>query len=558
MSTAIQRRRGTGAQHSSFTGLLGEFTFDTTDNRIVAHDGVTPGGHPVAKESEVTGFATIASPTFTGTPAAPTAAAATNTTQIATTAFVRTEIANLADSAPAALDTLNELAAALGDDPNFATTMTNALAAKAPLASPAFTGNPTVPTQSTSDDSTKAASTAFVHDVVDAISGGGSVKRNRIVNPAMQISSVNGNTSGTTDAYVPADSWQVDRVTSAGTITVQRVQSRTPNGSLDRLRVTITAADASLAAGEYLKAKQSIIGREVADLQYGLAGAVDTVLRFGFKGPQGTYAVALHNSALNRSYVALFTISAPQANTDTEQELAIPGDTSGTWLTDTGIGITVDIVLACGSTFQGATGWQAGNILGTSGVSNGMGTISSVFEVFDVGLYADPDSTGTAPEWELPSYRTESGLGPHVLLEDQKAQNTGGGTFTSGADQTRVLNTKVYDPNGYCTLSSNQFTLIAGTWHISWAAPAYAVNKHQSWLYNVSDAATVQRGSSCFSSATGEADPGPSFGDAVVTISGSKAFEIRHRCETTYSVGFGGPANFGTEVYTRVQITKVG
>jgi len=67
--------------------------------------------------------ANIASPTFTGVPAAPTAAAATNTTQIATTAFVRTEVSNLVASAPSTLDTLNELAAALGDDPNFATTI---------------------------------------------------------------------------------------------------------------------------------------------------------------------------------------------------------------------------------------------------------------------------------------------------------------------------------------------------------------------------------------------------------------------------------------------------
>ena len=73
--------------------------------------------------------ADIASPTFTGTPAAPTAAAGTNTTQLATTAFVSTAVANVIDSAPGALDTLNELAAALGDDANFATTITNSIAA---------------------------------------------------------------------------------------------------------------------------------------------------------------------------------------------------------------------------------------------------------------------------------------------------------------------------------------------------------------------------------------------------------------------------------------------
>ena len=86
------------------------------------------------------GAAPLASPTFTGTPAAPTATGGTNTTQVATTAFVRAEVAALVASAPTSLDTLNELATALGNDASFSTTMTNALGAKAPLASPTFTG----------------------------------------------------------------------------------------------------------------------------------------------------------------------------------------------------------------------------------------------------------------------------------------------------------------------------------------------------------------------------------------------------------------------------------
>ena len=78
-------------------------------------------------------YAPKASPTFTGTPKAPTAAAGNNSTQLANTAFVQAAIAGLVGSSPAALDTLSELAAALGDDPNFAATMTNALAGKQPL-----------------------------------------------------------------------------------------------------------------------------------------------------------------------------------------------------------------------------------------------------------------------------------------------------------------------------------------------------------------------------------------------------------------------------------------
>ncbi|MEG6370410.1 phage tail protein, partial [Enterobacter ludwigii] len=77
-----------------------------------------------------TQYAPKASPTFTGTPKAPTATAGNNSTQLATTAFVQVAIAALVDSSPGALDTLNELAKALGNDPNFATTMTNALAGK--------------------------------------------------------------------------------------------------------------------------------------------------------------------------------------------------------------------------------------------------------------------------------------------------------------------------------------------------------------------------------------------------------------------------------------------
>ncbi|SBW25919.1 phage tail protein [Citrobacter europaeus] len=77
--------------------------------------------------------APLASPSLTGTPTAPTAAQTVNNTQIATTAFVKSAIAALVASSPAALDTLNELAEALGNDPNFATTMTNALAGKQPL-----------------------------------------------------------------------------------------------------------------------------------------------------------------------------------------------------------------------------------------------------------------------------------------------------------------------------------------------------------------------------------------------------------------------------------------
>jgi hypothetical protein len=106
MANALQLRRGTTTQHNSFTGLAGEVTVDTDKDTVVVHDGSTAGGFPLA-----------------------------------TSATIATEVAALVDSAPGTLDTLNELAAALGDDPNFATTVTNSIATKMPLAGGTFTGN---------------------------------------------------------------------------------------------------------------------------------------------------------------------------------------------------------------------------------------------------------------------------------------------------------------------------------------------------------------------------------------------------------------------------------
>ena len=85
-----------------------------------------------------------------------------NSTKVANTAFVKTAVANLVATAPAALDTLNELALALGNDPNFATTVTSSLATKAPLASPALTGIPVAPTATAGTITTQLATTEFV------------------------------------------------------------------------------------------------------------------------------------------------------------------------------------------------------------------------------------------------------------------------------------------------------------------------------------------------------------------------------------------------------------
>ena len=149
---------GGSLAYNSGTGV---FTFTPPD----LSSFITAAGSGVSLSTMNTALALKANllgPTFTGVPAAPTANSGTNTTQIATTAFVNAEVAALVDSSPAALNTLNELAAAIGDDANFSTTITNSIATKAPLSAPTFTGVPAAPTASAGTNTTQLATTAFV------------------------------------------------------------------------------------------------------------------------------------------------------------------------------------------------------------------------------------------------------------------------------------------------------------------------------------------------------------------------------------------------------------
>jgi hypothetical protein len=144
-----------------------------------------------------------------------------------------------------------------------------------------------------------------------------------------------------------------------------------------------------------------------------------------------------------------------------------------------------------------------------------------------------------------------------AIVRDEKTSATDGGDFTSGADRTRVLNTEASDLDGIVSLASNQFTLQAGTWLIEWSAPAFRVDEHQSLLYNATDAIEVSRGTSESSVNAGSYAQTRSIGRAIVTIAGAKAFEIRHRGETTQAGnGFGRAGSYGTEVYTEVIITS--
>jgi hypothetical protein len=155
----------------------------------------------------------------------------------------------------------------------------------------------------------------------------------------------------------------------------------------------------------------------------------------------------------------------------------------------------------------------------------------------------------------LTAFTQTWGHAPDVIVEDQKSSGTSGGTFTSGAWQTRTLNTLVRNHGTLASLSTDQLTLPAGTYYIAWSAPGFGVNSHQTRLQNITDTATVATGTSEFCSGSGAQTS--SSGSIVVTLAASKTFEMQHRCTVTSATsGFGVGAGITTEVYTRVEITK--
>ena len=148
-------------------------------------------------------------------------------------------------------------------------------------------------------------------------------------------------------------------------------------------------------------------------------------------------------------------------------------------------------------------------------------------------------------------------LTSYAILEHQESDGTAGGTLTAGDWRTRPLNTEVADPDNIVTLSSNQFTLQAGTYLIEWRMPGYHCETWQSRLQNITDTSTVKLGESHYTRALYHQHWGE--GAARVTIGSAKAFEIQQYANSTQAdngMGFVTSDSTGTEVYARVKIYK--
>lgn len=185
--------------------------------------------------------------------------------------------------------------------------------------------------------------------------------------------------TGASYAYGP-DRWLGLGTASAGVFTIARSTTVAPDGFRNSLVAQCTTLDSSMASGDNYQILTHLEGFNVADLGYGTSWAKQTWLTFWVRSSKtGTYSVSLRNSAINRSFVAEYTINV--ADTWEFKRIQIVGDTTGTWVVDNGLGLRVAWSLGCGSdgTTSTLNSWQGANKVASTNQTNWMDSQTSRF-----------------------------------------------------------------------------------------------------------------------------------------------------------------------------------
>lgn len=258
--------------------------------------------------------------------------------------------------------------------------------------------------------------------------------KNRIINGAMVIDQRNAGAS-VTITNTAAATYVVDRWAGYGSVASkfslqQNAGSVTPPAGYTNYLGATSLSAYSVAAGEIFVLLQNIEGFNAADLAWGTANAATVTLSFWVRSSlTGTFGGALRNSADTRSYPFTYTISS--ANTWEQKTITVPGDTTGTWLTNNGVGISVSWGLGVGSTFSGTAGaWAGANYQSATGAVSVVGTNGATFYITGVQL----EKGSTATSFDYRPYGTELALCQRYFISyggDQSYERFAVGQCTS-------------------------------------------------------------------------------------------------------------------------------
>ena len=219
--------------------------------------------------------------------------------------------------------------------------------------------------------------------------------RNRIINGAMVIDQRNAGASVTATTSI----FGVDRALFQSSIASkfsiqQNAGAVTPPVGFTNYQGVTSLAATALGASDYYMMRQVIEGYNIADLGWGTANAKTVTLSFWVRSSlTGTFGGAFQNSAQDRSYPYTYTISV--ANTWEYKTVTVAGDTSGTWLSDNGVGIRLGFSLGTGSTLSGTAGaWSGSSFFSATGATSVVGTNGATFYL--TGVQLEVGSTATS------------------------------------------------------------------------------------------------------------------------------------------------------------------
>ncbi len=262
----------------------------------------------------------------------------------------------------------------------------------------------------------------YVQDGLNSLAG----FKNRIINGKMDIAQRGASFAAVADGAYTLDRWRFGN-TSAAVVTIsQQADVPADNEFQNSLRVAVTTADASIAAGDTCFISQRIEGYNVRDL----IGRTFT-LRFRARSSKtGVHCIALRNSGLNRSYVAEYTVNA--ANVWENKTITVTGGliTAGTWDWTNGTGLEACFVLAAGSTFQTTAGaWQTGNFLDTANQVNCLDSNTNIFAI--TGVQLEPGAVDSP--FEHRPFGVELGLAQRYFCKTYSLADAPGTVTNTGA-----------------------------------------------------------------------------------------------------------------------------
>jgi hypothetical protein len=206
------------------------------------------------------------------------------------------------------------------------------------------------------------------------------------------------------DGVFPVDRFR-GIITQSSKLTAQQLTSSPPVGFTNYLAITSSSAY-SVGSGDTFSIQQRIEGFNVADLGWGTANAKTVTLSFQvYSSLTGTFGGSLLNSANTRSYPFSYTVAS--ANTWTSISVTIAGDTSGTWVTNNGVGIKVGFGLGSGATYSGTAGaWAGAEYYQPTSTVSVVGTNGATFYLTGVQLEVGTQAT----TFDYRSYGTELAL----------------------------------------------------------------------------------------------------------------------------------------------------